>query len=57
MIAGLFVSLVYADSIDLFSDAFGPRGAKLQRQTDEQCRKKSANSTLSLFIQTDTIDS
>ena len=47
MIAGLSVSLVYADSIDLFSDAFGPRGAKLQRQTDKRFRKKSANSTIS----------
>ena len=47
MISGLPVSLVYADSIDLFLDAFGPRGAKLRRQTDEHFRKKSANSTLS----------
>ena len=47
MIAGLSVSLVYADSIDLFSDTFGPSGAKLQRQTDENFGKKSANSTLS----------
>ena len=29
--------LVYADSIDLFSDAFGPRGAK--PRTDEHFRK------------------
>ena len=29
MIAGLSVSLVYADSIDLFLDAFGPRGVIL----------------------------
>ena len=47
MISGLSVSLVYADSIDLFSIAFGPHGAKLKRQTDEHFRKKSANSTLS----------
>ena len=47
MISGLSVSFVYADSIDLFSDAFGPCGAKLQRQTDEHFRKKSANLTLS----------
>ena len=47
MISGLSVSLVYVDSIDLFSDAFGPRGAKLQRQTDKLFRKNSANSTLS----------
>ena len=47
MISGLSVSLIYAVSIDLFSDAFGPRGAKLQHQTDEHFRKISANSTLS----------
>ena len=40
MISGLSISLVYADSIELFSDAFGPRGAKLQRQTDKHFRKK-----------------
>ena len=40
MISGLSVSLIYAVSIDLFSDAFGPRGAKLQHQTDEHFRKK-----------------
>ena len=40
MIAGLSVSLVYADSVNLFSDALGPRGAKLQRQTDKHFSKR-----------------
>ena len=40
MIAGLSISLVYADTVDLFSDAFGPHGAKLQRQTDEHFRNQ-----------------
>ena len=48
MIAGLSVSLVYADSIDLFWMHSEPHdGTKLQYQTDEQFRKNSANSTLS----------
>ena len=53
MIAGLSVSLVYADSIDFFSDAFRPRGSKLQRQQTNILEKNkiqpSPDTTMEFF--------
>ena len=46
-ILSLSFSPVSDDSGSFFSDAFGPRGGKLHRKSDEIFGKKSANSNLS----------